>query len=132
MTSPIKFSYPRRGLTGDFNTFRLGRKLGQTLVPGEVVELVDSRTAKLLKRAIVTAVHTGQLDQMAQLHAGQAHNWKEHPEAERPALLVASMKRRYPPGRCVDTSIVSVIYMKEQYDDTTQPLQGMQQIDRGK
>lgn len=131
MPAPIKFSYPRRGLTGDFNTFRLGRKLGQTLVPGEVVELVDSRSAKLLKRATVTAVHTGQLDQMAQLHAALAHNWKEYPEAERPGLLMASMMKRYPPGRCREDSTVSVIYMKEQHDDT-EALQGMQQPDAGR
>lgn len=126
----ISFGYPRRGLTGDFNTFRLGRKLSQTLVPGEVVELVDSRTAKLLKRATVAAVHTGQLDQMAQLHAALAHNWKEHPEAERPGLLMASMMKRYPPGRCREDSTVSVIYMKGQHDDT-QPLQGLHQSERG-
>lgn len=53
-------------------------------------------------------------------------------EEERPGLLVASMMKRYPPGRCREDSTVSVIYMKEQYDNATQPLQGMQQIDRGK
>jgi hypothetical protein len=113
MNTQIRFSYPRRGLTGQFTTFRLGAKLGRTLTLGEVVDLVDSRTAKLLTRATVTSVFTGQLDAMAQLHAGQAHNWREYPEADRPALLVASMKKRWVPGRVLDTSVVTVIYLEE-------------------
>lgn len=112
-TSTLKFGYPRRGLSGQFNTFRLGAKLAQTLKPGDEVELVDSRSAKLLKRATVTAVHTGQLATMAREHAHLAHNWKEHPEAERPALLTASLIKRYPPGRATESSLVSVIYMQE-------------------
>lgn len=110
----IGFGYPRRGLSGEFNTFRLGLRFAERCPPGTRVELIDSRSKKLLGRATVTAVFTGTLTEMAQLHAHQAHNWKEHPEAERPALLVASMCRRYPPGRCTDTSMVSVIYMKEE------------------
>lgn len=109
----IKFSYPRRGLEGQFNTFRLGAALSKTLSPGVEVDLVDARTAKLLKRATVTAVHVGQLDTMAQQHAHLAHNWKDHPEQDRPALLVASLKRRYTPGRARDDSVVTVVYMQE-------------------
>lgn len=119
MTTPIiKFAYPRRGLNGNFNTFRLGSKLSNTLTPGVVVELVDSRTLKLLKRATVTSVHMGTLTDMAQLHSAHAHNWKESPDSERPGLLVASMMKRYPPGRCREDSTVSVIYMKENHDDS--------------
>jgi hypothetical protein len=109
----IKFSYPIRGLEGSFVTFRLGARAAATLQPGTEVELVNSRTGKLLKLATVTQTFTGQLNQMASLHAHQAHNWKTHPEAERPGLLIASMIKRYPPGRCVDTSIVSVICLTE-------------------
>ena len=53
----IKFSYPIRGLNGQFNTFRPGKALSQKLKPGDRVELVNSRTAKVLKHATVTAVH---------------------------------------------------------------------------
>jgi hypothetical protein len=120
----IKFSYPRRGLTGEFNTFRLGAKLSQELAPGEVVELIDARTSKLLKRATVTGVHTGQLVPMAQQHAHLAHNWKEHPEAERSSLLVASLKKRYPPGRARDDSVVTVVYMREEHEPNTPPVSG--------
>lgn len=104
----IKFSYPRRGLTGSFNTFRLGTGLS-TLVIGQPVELVDARSGKLLKVATVTGVRVGRLQQMAQLHAHNAHNWKEHPADQRPDLLIASMKKRYPPNRVLDTSVVTVI-----------------------
>lgn len=113
MTNILKFSYPRRGLDGQFNTFRLGRRLSETLRPGDTVELVDSRTAKLLKRATVTSVHVGLLIEMARQHAALAHNWKLYPEEDRTALLVASLKKRYPPGRVREDSIVSVIYFEE-------------------
>ena len=112
----IRFSYPRRGLTGLFTTFRLGAKLSQTLAPGDQVDLVDARTEKLLGRAAVLAVYAGELQAMALSHAHLAHNWKEHPQAERSALLVASMKRRYPPGRVLDHSLVTVIYLQEQHE----------------
>lgn len=110
----LKFGYPRRGLEGQFATFRLGARAAEKYSKGTQVELVDSRSAKLLKRATVTEVHVGVLSEMAQQHAHMAHNWKDHPADERAALLTASMKRRYPPNRCTDHSMVSVIYMKEE------------------
>lgn len=109
----LKFGYPRRGLSGEFNTFRLGARAGQQCLPGTELELVDSRSGKLLKRAIVTAVFTGPLNKMAQQHAHLAHNWKDHPPEQRPALLMGSLAKRYPPNRVRDDSLVSVIYMRE-------------------
>lgn len=109
----LKFGWPRRGLEGTFNTFRLGSG-HKTLQPGEHVELVCARSGKVLKTATVTEVHRGKLAEMAQLHAHAAHNWKTHPEAERPGLLIASLSKRYPPGRVRDDSDVVVIYMKEE------------------
>jgi hypothetical protein len=104
----IKFGYPRRGLQGSFNTFRLGTGLAN-LKPGAQVELVDARSGKLLKLATVKGTSVGQLDQMAALHAHRAHNGKDHPADQRAELLIASMKRRYPPNRCTETSVVTVI-----------------------
>jgi len=109
----LKFGYPRRGLSGQFNTFRLGARAAEKYAPGAQVELVDSRSEKLLVRATVTTIHVGTLTEMAQLHAHLAHNWRDHPTLEQPALLIASMKKRYPPNRVLDTSIVTVIYLNE-------------------
>lgn len=113
MTKQIAFSYPRRGLDGSFATFRLGANWATKVAPGDEVELVDSRSKKLLKLATVVSVTTGQLDQMAKLHGHAAHNWKNHSDAERPGLLIASMTKRYPPGRVKESSVVSVIYLQE-------------------
>lgn len=88
------------------------------------MELIDARTSKLLKRATVTSVHVGQLSEMAHQHADLAHNWKEYPAEERAQLLIASMKKRYPPNRCREDSVVSVIYLQEQ-NDNPKPLQGL-------
>lgn len=117
----LKFSYPRRGLEGLFNTFRLGKALS-TLTPGEEVELVDSRSLKVLKKATVVSVHTGALSKMAPLHARDAHNWKAHPFQERPALLMSSLKKRYPPGRVEEHSTVTVIYMRTDECPLSRPL----------
>lgn len=114
MTIPtIAFGYPRRGLTGEFATFRLGARAAEKHPPGTVVELVDSRTKRPLKRATVVSVHVGALTDLAVVHAHQAHNWKEHPEGDRANLLIFSMMRRYPPGRCTHDSVCSVLYLKE-------------------
>ena len=119
MTQPtIAFSYPRRGLTGEFNTFRLGARAAEKYPPGTVVELVDSRTKRPLKRATVTCVFVGVLTEMASLHAHQAHNWKEHPAEDQANLLIFSMMKRYPPNRVHHTSVVSVIYLKELPDES--------------
>ena len=109
----IKFSYPRRGLSGVVNTIRPGAKWADRCPVGTEVELVDSRTGKLLKRAEVMGVFTGTLETLAHVHAKWAHNWKEHPEDERPGLLVASLKKRYPPGRILDTTFCAAIYLRE-------------------
>jgi hypothetical protein len=108
----ITFSYPRRGLDGHFNTFRLGVKWS-SLIRGSVVDLVDARTKRLIKQASVLGVFTGTLESLAPVHAKWAHNWREHPEDQRAELLIASMKRRYPPGRVRDDSPCSVIYLRE-------------------
>lgn len=119
-TLQISFSHPRRGLTGEFATFRLGRAAAEKYLPGSLVELVDSRSKKLLVRASVVSVHVGTLTEVAALYGHQAHNWKEHPASERAALLVASILKRfkhYGPTRCSETAICSVILLKENNDD---------------
>jgi hypothetical protein len=82
------------------------------------LELIDARTLKSLTHATVVSVHVGSLTDMAKLHAHQAHNWKDHPKDEQSALLVASMMRRYPPGRVLNNSVVTVIYLREVDDDS--------------
>lgn len=107
----IKFGHPRRGLEGQFNTFRLGQG-PKDLSPGCEVELVDARSGKLLKRAAVLDIQRGPLDVMAPLHAHAAHNWKTYPEDQRSELLKASLAKRYPPGRVREDSPVTVIYLE--------------------
>lgn len=115
----LAFSYPRRGLEGRFNTFRLGVSCVDSCRPGREVELVDARSGKVLKRAVVETLHIGLLIDMASLHADAAHNWKDHPvRAERPGLLIASMKKRYPPNRVRDDSVVTVVYLTEVKNET--------------
>jgi hypothetical protein len=109
----LAFGYPRRGLTGVFNTFRLGVGAVKDCQPGRVVELVDARTKKVLGHAAVLRVHVGLLHEMAEAYASDAHNWREFPDTDRVGLLVASMKKRYPPNRVHDDSVVSVFYLKE-------------------
>ena len=109
----ISFGYPRRGLTGVFNTFRLGLSWIMKCPKGESVELVDSRSKKVLAKATVLRVFTGPLNELAPAHARWAHNWKDHPEDQRADLLIASMMKRYPPGRVSQTSVCSVIYLRE-------------------
>ena len=113
----ISFGYPRRGLDGHFNTIRLGRSWVEKVKPGDVVELVDARSKRVLKLATVSGVLVGALREMAQVHGAWAHNWKLDTGLwlsgnANAKLLIASMCKRYPPNRCTEDSIVSVIYMK--------------------
>jgi hypothetical protein len=119
----IAFGYPRRGLEGLFNTFRLGVVAASKYPPGAVVDLVDSRSGKLLGRATVLNAHTGVLRDMADAHASNAHNWKGVAftfDFERADALIASMKKRYPPGRVKDNSVTTVIYLQKIEDAPTE------------
>jgi hypothetical protein len=118
MTTTLSFGYPRRGLTNTFNTFRLGLSWVEKCPQGCVVDLVDARSKKLLKRATVLRVVTGHLIELAPEHAALAHNWREHPAADRASLLIASMVKRYPPGRVHEHSMCSVIYLEELQEGT--------------
>jgi hypothetical protein len=109
----LAFSYPRRGLTGYFNTFRLGVAVLKDCQPGRVVELVDARSKKVLGRAKVIEAHVGHLTEMAFRHIAYAHNWRDQVPRAAPADLIASMKKRYPPGRVRDDSVVTVLYLEE-------------------
>jgi hypothetical protein len=112
----LAFGYPRRGLEGYFNTFRLGAAPAGKYPPGAVVELVDARSKKVLGRATVLHAHTGRLRELAYWHASSAHNWKGQLfdlESDRIEALVASMKKRYPPNRVRDDSVCTVIYMQK-------------------
>lgn len=116
----IAFGYPRRGLTGYFNTFRLGVKLAGECPPGAVVELIDARSKKVLGRSTVLHAHTGLLRDLAAAHAHAAHNWKDlsfDSEYERQQALIASMKKRYPPNRVRDDSVCTALYLQRIEDN---------------
>lgn len=116
----LAFSYPRRGLEGRFNTIRLGVGAVEDCRPGKVVELVDARTKKVLGRATVERLHIGHLFEMAHEHIAWAHNFKDVVPRPAPADLIASMKKRYPPGRVNEDSVVTVIYLLEKTDEALQ------------
>jgi len=120
MTKTIAFSHPRRGLEGTFATFRLGGKWAEKLNKGDIVSLVDARTKRPLKTATVVSVTTGELATMARSFGRWAHNWQEHPVADRPDLLLASIRKRFKhwgPNRTADSAPCSVIFLKEIPDD---------------
>lgn len=113
MRKQMKFGYPRRNLKGEFVTFRLGHKAAKDYLIGELVDLIDSATGRVLLRAQVIGKDGGTLQQMATKWAHMAHNWLDHPQEQRASLLVASMKKRYFPGRCTDESHTTVIRIRE-------------------
>jgi len=120
MTKTIAFSHPRRGLEGTFATFRLGAKWAEKLAKGDTVELIDARTKRALKTATVVGVTTGQLADMASSYGRWAHNWQEHPEVDRPALLLESIRKRFKhwgPKRTADDAPCSVIFLREEPGD---------------
>lgn len=110
---PLAFSYPRRNLCGEFATFRIGAKASKTYQVGDVVECVDSVSKRVLVRCKVIGVYQGALSSVALLFAHLAHNWKGYPEDQRSALLIASIKKRYPPGVVQDNKTCSVIHLQE-------------------
>ncbi|QFZ84528.1 hypothetical protein GFK26_18030 [Variovorax paradoxus] len=121
MTKTIAFSHPRRGLEGTFATFRLGSKWAEKLTQGDTVELIDARTKRPLKTAKVVSVTTGELAAMASTFGRWAHNWQEHPVADRPQLLLESIRRRFKhwgPNRTADSAPCSVIFLKEVTDES--------------
>lgn len=121
----IDFSPPMQGIAGEFNTFRLGGAWSRRLQPGERVALLDKKEMRLIGFATVAGVHTGKLDAMSAQHGFRNHNQKHLPTEGAGERVVQAMIKRYGPQKCRDTSLVTVIELKEfEYgnDATGQPV----------
>lgn len=68
----IGFIPPVVGIDGEFNTFRMGRKLSK-LPEGEDVLLMDEKKKAVIGMAKVTYVDSGTLSEMRVLYASQNH-----------------------------------------------------------
>ncbi len=108
----IGFAPPMQGFEGEWNTFRLGKKLGNQLVPGQEVFLMDNKESVIFGAARVSRVIVGRLGEMAQLHARHNHNQKANPEGAEERIVVA-LKKRYGPQMVDENRWVSVIYLEK-------------------
>ena len=113
----IEFSPPMVGITGTFNTVRLGLKLSRCLNVGDKVVLIDKRRAETMGAAFVESVHVGRLGDMAQLHAAENHNQRGLDREDAPKRLVANMVKRYGPHICNENKYVTVVYLRMSDED---------------
>ena len=112
MTYVLEFAPPMNNIEGRFNTVRLGTKWGKTLVPGDVVYLLDKPHSMLIGRAKVERVLIGKLGEMATAHAAHNHNQVGLDPEGAPLRLITNMIKRYGPHRCDENKRVTVIYLK--------------------
>lgn len=111
-TYVLDFYPPMKGLEGEFNTFRLGKKWATRLKKGSKVLLVDSKENILIGKAKVIEVHLGTLEDMLLKHAHNNHNWCHLKAGDAIDALYASLKKRYGPHIATVTKPTSVIYLK--------------------
>lgn len=121
MLHVIDFSPPMLNLEGEFNTFRLGGAWAKRIKPGDRVGLLDKKRMCLVGYATVTGVHRGKLNELSPMHGRHNHNQKHLPGEGAGERVVAAMIKRYGPHKCRDTSLVTVIELKEIRDGNDDP-----------
>ncbi len=109
------------GLTGLFNTFRLGEKW-KDLKELEELQLVTMNNTEegaertpLAWEATVLSIHVGELGDMLRLHAGLNHGCKQAMPADRYIELRRALHDVY--GRMADHDTCVVVYMHRMLTD---------------
>lgn len=107
----IGFIPPINGIDGDFNTFRMGRRLGK-LPEGIEVFLMDEKRKVVIGKAKVLSVAVGSLDELCVLYG--AHNHTEIGRgSENPAQsLYRTIVRIYGPHLVNPKKIFTVISLR--------------------
>lgn len=107
----IEFSPPIMGISGTFNTFRLGIRYSKILKVNDTVCLIDKQKLAIMGYAQVKEVLVGRLDDMAKLHASKNHNQVLNEPMFAPDLLIEAMMKRYGPHMVSLDKKVTVIYL---------------------
>ncbi|MDR9847118.1 hypothetical protein [Herbaspirillum huttiense] len=109
----ISFVAPVEGIDGEFNTFRLGKKLSTTLKPGDEVLIMDGNAMMAIGRAEVIRVELGRLAEMCVEHAAKNHRELTNQDTqEAPARLFHYIQKLYGPHIATMTKWTSVIYLR--------------------
>lgn len=105
-----------QGFDGTWNTFRLGKKLGNSLLPGQKVLLMNNKESVIFGVARVSRVIVGRLGELVPEHARHNHNQKANPEGAE-ERIVAALKKHYGPMLVSETRWCSVIYLERVEDE---------------
>lgn len=80
MTYVIDFAPPLEGMSGEFNTIRLGLTWPKRIKEGDKVFLMDNKERRIFGAAIVTGIHTGTLEEICKHHAQHNHTAIANPD----------------------------------------------------
>lgn len=111
----IGFIPPVMGVDGDFNTFRLGRKLA-TLAEGAEVFLMDEKRKVVFGRAIVLDVSVGPLSALCAVYASENHTELDKDDGNHAERLYRTLEKIYGPHIVTPNKTATVVKLRRVKD----------------
>lgn len=116
MNYVIDFIPPLEGLSGEFNTIRIGVTWARKLKAGDTVFLMDNKERVIFGTAQVTAIHQGTLEEICALHGKNNHTQLaasvEVGTLDVAAAMMGVMKKIYGPHIALPNKKTTAIYLQ--------------------
>jgi hypothetical protein len=107
----IGFIPPIIGVDGEFNTFRLGKKLGNLPIGSEVL-LMDEKRKVVFGKAIVLDVTVGPLSALCAVYAPENHTELQHQDDKHAERLYQTLVKIYGPHIVKPDKTATVIKLR--------------------
>lgn len=112
MAYVIDFIPPLEGLSGDFNTIRIGLAWAKRLNVGDKVFILNNKERFVIGEALVTAIHTGTLEELCHLHSAKNHTQLEKVGEDTAKNLLNVVQKIYGPHIATPTKKATVIALR--------------------
>lgn len=115
MAYVIDFVPPLEGMGGDFNTIRIGLAWAKRLNVGDKVFILNNKERFIIGEALVTAIHTGTLEELCHLHSVKNHTniaRQELNESNASFELMKVIQKLYGPHIATPTKKATVIALR--------------------
>lgn len=115
MAYVIDFIPPLEGMGGDFNTIRIGLAWAKRLNVGDKVFILNNKERFIIGEALVTAIHTGTLEELCAIHATENHiniACQESEDSNACLRLMNVVTKMYGPHIATPTKKATVIALR--------------------
>lgn len=116
MNYVLDFIPPLEGMSGEFNTIRIGITWAKKLKAGDLVFLMNNKERAIFGTARVIEVHLGTLEEICQQHGHMNHTQKSAephtlPAAETALRMMQVITKIYGPHIALPSKKTTAIYL---------------------